>query len=77
MRHSRIIPAAFTDRGGFQVFSLNSLRKIREEGVEFRSHLDGTKLLFTPESVVRRKLNINYDIMIALDACFPYGADYA
>ena len=65
-----------TDSGGFQVFSLSSLRKIREEGVEFRSHLDGSKHLFTPESVVRIQRNLNSDIMMVLDECVPYGADY-
>ena len=69
--------AILTDSGGFQVFSLNSLRKIREEGVEFRSHLDGSKHLFTPESVVRIQRNLNSDIMMVLDECVPYGADYA
>lgn len=66
-----------TDSGGFQVFSLSSLRKIREEGVEFRSHLDGSKHLFTPESVVGIQRNLNSDIMMVLDECVPYGADYA
>ena len=66
--------AILTDSGGFQVFSLSSLRKIREEGVEFRSHLDGSKHLFTPESVVGI---LNSDIMMVLDECVPYGADYA
>ena len=69
--------AILTDSGGFQVFSLNSLRKIREEGVEFRSHIDGSKHLFTPESVVRIQRNLNSDIMMVLDECVPYGADYA
>ena len=66
-----------TDSGGFQVFSLSSLRKIREEGVEFRSHLDGSRHLFTPESVVGIQRNLNSDIMMVLDECVPYGADYA
>ncbi len=65
-----------TDSGGFQVFSLSSLRKICEEGVEFRSHLDGSKHLFTPESVVKIQRNLNSDIMMVLDECVPYGADY-
>ena len=69
--------AILTDSGGFQVFSLSSLRKIREEGVEFRSHLDGSKHLFTPESVVGIQRNLNSDIMMVLDECVPYGADYA
>lgn len=69
--------AILTDSGGFQVFSLSSLRKIREEGVEFRSHLDGSRHLFTPESVVGIQRNLNSDIMMVLDECVPYGADYA
>lgn len=69
--------AILTDSGGFQVFSLSSLRKIREEGVEFRSHLDGSKHLFTPESVVGIQRNLNSDIMMVLDECVPYGADHA
>lgn len=66
-----------TDSGGFQVFSLSSLRKITEQGVEFRSHLDGSKHLFTPESVIAIQRNLNSDIMMVLDECVPYGADYA
>lgn len=66
-----------TDSGGFQVFSLSSLRKITEEGVEFRSHLDGSKHMFTPEKVVQIQRNLNSDIMMVLDECVPYGADYA
>ena len=69
--------AILADSGGFQVFSLSSLRKIREEGVEFRSHLDGSRHLFTPESVVGIQRNLNSDIMMVLDECVPYGADYA
>jgi len=66
-----------TDSGGFQVFSLNELRKIQEEGVTFRSHLDGSKHLFTPEKVVSIQRNLNSDIMMVLDECVPYGADKA
>ncbi len=69
--------AILTDSGGFQVFSLSSLRKIREEGVEFRSHIDGSRHMFTPESVVRVQRNLHSDIMMVLDECVPYGADYA
>ncbi len=69
--------AVLTDSGGFQVFSLSSLRKIREEGVEFRSHLDGSRHLFTPEKVIAIQRNLNSDIMMVLDECVPYGADYA
>jgi len=65
-----------TDSGGFQVFSLSSLRKISEEGVQFRSHLDGSKHLFTPEKVISIQLNLNSDIMMVLDECVPHGADY-
>ena len=64
-----------TDSGGFQVFSLSALRKITEQGVEFRSHLDGSKHLFTPEKVVSIQRNLNSDIMMVLDECVPYGAD--
>ena len=66
--------AILTDSGGFQVFSLSSLRKIREEGVEFRSHLDGSRHLFTPEKVLEIQLALNSDIMMMLDECVPYGA---
>ncbi len=66
-----------TDSGGFQVFSLSALRKIAEDGVEFRSHLDGSKHLFTPEKVVEIQRALNSDIMMVLDECVPYGADYA
>ena len=66
-----------TDSGGFQVFSLSSLRKIREEGVEFRSHIDGSKHLFSPEKVIAIQQALNSDIMMVLDECVPYGADYA
>ncbi len=64
-----------TDSGGFQVFSLEGLRKITEEGVEFRSHLDGSKHLFTPEKVMSIQRNLNSDIMMVLDECVPYGAE--
>ena len=65
-----------TDSGGFQVFSLSGLRKIKEEGVTFRSHLDGSKHLFTPEKVVSIQRNLNSDIMMVLDECVPAGADH-
>ena len=64
-----------TDSGGFQVFSLASTRKLREEGVEFRSHLDGSKHLFTPEGTVDIQRVIGADIMMALDECTPGTAD--
>ncbi len=60
-----------TDSGGFQVFSLSDIRKIREEGVEFRSHIDGSKHFFTPENVVEMQRVIGSDIMMALDECPP------
>ena len=63
-----------TDSGGFQVFSLSSLRKISEEGVEFRSHLDGSRHLFTPEKVISIQRHLNSDIMMQLDECLGYGA---
>ena len=65
-----------TDSGGFQVFSLSSLRKIREEGVEFRSHIDGSRHLFTPEKVLEIQRALNSDLMMMLEECVPYGADY-
>lgn len=66
-----------TDSGGFQVFSLASTRKLKEEGVEFRSHLDGSKHLFTPEGTVDIQRVIGADIMMALDECTPGTADKA
>lgn len=68
--------AILTDSGGFQIFSLNSLRKLTEEGVEFRSHLNGAKFFFTPEKVIDIQLAFNSDIMMVLDECAPYGASY-
>ena len=65
-----------TDSGGFQVFSLSGNRKMREEGVTFRSHIDGSKHLFTPEGVVDIQRSIGSDIMMALDECTPGTADY-
>lgn len=65
-----------TDSGGYQVFSLSGLRKIREDGVEFRSHLDGSKHFFTPERVIDIQRNLGSDIMMVLDECVPYDADY-
>lgn len=65
-----------TDSGGFQVFSLSSNRKLKEEGAYFRSHIDGSKHLFTPEGVVDIQRSIGADIMMALDECTPGTADY-
>ncbi len=65
-----------TDSGGFQVFSLSSNRKLKEEGAYFRSHIDGSKHLFTPEGVVDIQRSIGADIMMALDECPPGTSDY-
>ena len=65
-----------TDSGGFQVFSLTSLRKIREEGVEFSSHIDGSKHLFSPEKVIDTERIIGSDIMMPLDICMPNPSGY-
>lgn len=64
-----------TDSGGFQVFSLGPLRKIKEEGVEFRSHLDGSKHFLTPEKAMEIQNALGSDIMMAFDECAPYPAD--
>lgn len=64
-----------TDSGGFQVFSLGPLRKISEEGVEFRSHIDGSKHMLTPEKAVEIQNALGSDIMMAFDECAPYPAD--
>ena len=65
-----------TDSGGFQVFSLGDLREINEEGVEFRSHLDGSKHLFTPEKVMEIEEDLGADIIMAFDECCPYPSTY-
>ena len=65
-----------TDSGGFQVFSLAANRKLREEGAEFRSHVDGSKHLFTPERVMDIQRSIGADIIMAFDECTPGDADY-
>jgi queuine tRNA-ribosyltransferase len=65
-----------TDSGGFQVFSLSEIRKIREEGVEFRSHIDGSKLMFTPEGVMDIQRKIGADIIMAFDECTPYPCEF-
>jgi queuine tRNA-ribosyltransferase len=69
MRWNRPI---LTDSGGFQVFSLGNLRELSEEGVRFRSHLDGAELLMTPESVMRIEALLGADIILPLDVCPPY-----
>ena len=65
-----------TDSGGFQVFSLTGIRKLREEGCEFRSHIDGSKHFFTPEKVMDIERSIGADIMMAFDECPPGDSDY-
>ena len=65
-----------TDSGGFQVFSLTGIRKMKEEGVMFQSHIDGSRHLFTPERVMDIQRSIGADIMMAFDECTPGTADY-
>ncbi|MEA3447638.1 MAG: tRNA guanosine(34) transglycosylase Tgt [Bacteroidota bacterium] len=65
-----------TDSGGYQVFSLADNRKITDEGVTFKSHIDGSSHLFTPENVVDTQRSIGADIMMALDECTPYPCEY-
>lgn len=65
-----------TDSGGYQVFSLKELRKLSEEGVEFRSHIDGSKHVFTPENVIETQRIIGADIIMTLDECTPYPSTY-
>jgi queuine tRNA-ribosyltransferase len=65
-----------TDSGGYQVYSLSGVRKIKEEGVTFRSHIDGSKHLFTPEGVMDIQRTIGADIIMAFDECTPYPCDY-
>ena len=69
--------AILTDSGGFQVFSLNELRKINEEGVTFRSHLDGSSHFFSPESAMEAQIGLGADIIMAFDECTEYPADRA
>ncbi len=64
-----------TDSGGYQVFSLSGTRKIKEDGVEFRSHIDGSKHLFTPERAIDIQRSIGADIIMAFDECTPYPCD--
>ena len=66
-----------TDSGGFQVFSLTGIRKLSDEGCEFRSHIDGSRHFFTPERVMDIERTIGADIMMAFDECPPGTADYA
>lgn len=65
-----------TDSGGFQVHSLSDIRKIKEEGVEFRSHIDGSKHFFSPEAVMDIQRKIGADIIMAFDECTPYPCEY-
>lgn len=65
-----------TDSGGFQVFSLRNIRKINEDGVEFQSHIDGSKHFFSPEKSVQVQKDIGADITMCFDECTPYPADY-
>ncbi|WP_077367268.1 tRNA guanosine(34) transglycosylase Tgt [Anaerosalibacter sp. Marseille-P3206] len=65
-----------TDSGGFQVFSLGKLRKIEEEGVEFRSHIDGSKHFISPEKSIEIQNSLGSDIMMAFDECTPYPSSY-
>ncbi len=68
--------AILTDSGGFQVFSLGDLRKITEEGVTFRSHLDGSKKFLSPEVSMKVQRDLGSDIVMAFDECVPYPADF-
>src|SRR5204862_2440970 len=68
--------AILTDSGGFQVFSLSHLRKVADEGVLFRSHLDGDAHLFTPESTVDVQLAFGSDILMVLDECLSYPVSH-
>jgi queuine tRNA-ribosyltransferase len=65
-----------TDSGGYQVYSLSGLRKLKEDGVEFRSHLDGSGHFFSPEKVIQIQRSIGSDIMMVLDECTPYPCEY-
>ena len=65
-----------TDSGGYQVYSLSSNRKIKEEGVKFKSHIDGSYHVFTPENVMEVQRSIGADIIMAFDECTPYPCDY-
>ncbi len=65
-----------TDSGGYQVYSLSGRRKIKEEGVKFKSHIDGSMHFFTPENVMETQRSIGADIIMAFDECTPYPCDY-
>jgi len=66
-----------TDSGGYQVFSLAQIREVRDDGVVFQSHIDGSKHLFTPESVIEVERALGADVIMAFDECPPGGADHA
>ena len=66
-----------TDSGGYQVYSLSGRRKIKEEGVKFKSHIDGSMHMFTPENVMEIQRSIGADIIMAFDECTPYPCDYS
>ncbi|HVO73533.1 MAG TPA: tRNA guanosine(34) transglycosylase Tgt, partial [Ignavibacteriaceae bacterium] len=68
--------AILTDSGGYQIFSLSALRKFKEDGVEFKSHLDGSKHFFTPGKVINIQRIIGSDIMMVLDECTPYPCEF-
>ncbi len=68
--------AILTDSGGFQVFSLGDLRKITEDGVTFRSHIDGSKKFLSPEVATKVQMDLGADIIMAFDECVPYPADH-
>ena len=65
-----------TDSGGFQVYSLSDLRKLKKDGVEFRSHIDGSKHFFSPRKVIEIERSIGSDLMMPLDECTPYPCEY-
>src|SRR3982074_2995618 len=67
--------AILTDSGGFQVFSFNDLRKVNEEGVTFRSHLDGSSHFFTPERATEAQIGLGADIIMAFDECTDFSAE--
>src|SRR6478609_9458862 len=67
--------AILTDSGGFQVFSLSELRKVSEEGVTFRSHLDGSSHFFSPESALEAEIGLGADIIMAFDECTEFPAE--
>jgi queuine tRNA-ribosyltransferase len=75
-RFSNWTESMLTDSGGFQVFSLAKLSKITEEGVTFRSHIDGSPHLFTPEKVMEIEMALGADIAMVFDVCMPYPSDY-